>query len=105
MAGNEEQAKQLLKTVTVLGAANIVAAPFYWFGKEAGLTATTVANSAVLYSMHEQGKKERVPGNAINGLCTFFGQGKPIENGAKNIGKGGERIFDEVKENLEKLTR
>ena len=103
MSGNEEQAEQLLKTAAVLGMANTLAAPFYWLGKEAGLRATTVANGLALYGMHEQGKKGRPIENKFNDACTFFGKGKPIETGAKNIGKGGERVFDEVKDNIGKL--
>ena len=103
MSGNEEQAEQLLKTAAVLGVANTLAAPFYWFGAKVGLTASTVANGAVLYGMHEQGKKERPIQNTFNDARTFFGKGKPIETGAKNIGKGGERVFDELKGNIEKL--
>lgn len=103
MSVSEKQAEEILKTGAILGVVNTLAAPFYWFGAKVGLTVSAIANGATLYLMHEQGKDERVVGNSLNKVGTFFGEGKPIENGTKNITRGGATLYNEVKDGVEKI--
>lgn len=101
MTLERERAQEVAKTATLLAVVNVIAAPFYYLSAKAGITASTLVNGIALSLMHEQGRKERVIANTVNNAASFFHNGKPIENGAKNITKGGAAFYDEIEEGLQ----
>jgi hypothetical protein len=107
MAQDKISTDDIGKTATLIALGNTVLAPLYWVDAKLGLTAAIAGTAGFLYLAHEEGKKRRPVGNAVNQANSFFGgftgdKSTSVSNTVANIAAGGSAIFDEVTSSFSK---